>query len=217
MDIASLVDDGSDAIAIVASAAVGVVGGVVLVCRGLAKLGAAVGGRGRLIGAISGVLAGATGALAAVRAESWWLLLPLFAWASAIAAAAACDALTQRVPTSLVRQYALLVVALVLAASASTGHWSWLLASASVAVVAWLIFGWCWRFLSLGFGDVRIAVLGGLGQVAPTRLGALIGVGMFALITLAQAVTVIARGGSRRAPFPYGPAIAAGFLLAAIA
>ena len=48
-----------------------------------------------------------TGAAAIVtlhRTETWWLSPALLVWGWALVAAACCDAVTQRVPTPLVRQ-----------------------------------------------------------------------------------------------------------------
>ena len=75
----------------------------------------------------------------------------------------------------------------------------------------------CWRFASAGFGDVRLAVLGGLGLVNPTHRGLVFAVAAFIIITLSQATVVLARGGNRRTHFPFGPAIAIAFAVAACA
>jgi leader peptidase (prepilin peptidase)/N-methyltransferase len=73
----------------------------------------------------------------------------------------------------------------------------------------------CWRFAGAGFGDVRLATLGGLGLGHATHEGLLIALAGFALIIGVQAATTLARGGDRRSNIPYGPALAIGFLLAA--
>ncbi|WAX58490.1 hypothetical protein M6B22_06930 [Jatrophihabitans cynanchi] len=109
----------------------------------------------------------------------------------------------------------MITAVLVLAASAAAGHWKWIGSAVAVSLAAGLIFGFFWRFLGVGFGDVRLAILGGLGLAHPTRVGFLVGFGAFVLITLLQAVITLARGGNRRSLFPYGPAIAMAFLLAA--
>jgi leader peptidase (prepilin peptidase)/N-methyltransferase len=66
-----------------------------------------------------------------------------------------------------------------------------------------------------GLGDVRLAVLGGLGLGHGTHLGLVIGVATFALITLTTADVTLAQGATRHNTFAYAPGLAAGFLLAA--
>ena len=196
------------------AAALGVAAGVVLVQRGLTRLDVDMSGRVARWGAASGLLGGLGGAAGAVGADSAWLLPALLVWAYALTAAATCDALTQRVPTPLVRQAAVVTVVLMVAAAAVTAHWEWVWSAVAVSLAAGLSFMICWRFFGAGFGDVRVAVLGGLGVAHPTRVGLLIGFGVFVLITLSQAAVTLARGGTRHSLFPYGPAIAAAFLIA---
>ena len=74
----------------------------------------------------------------------------------------------------------------------------------------------CWRFAGAGFGDVRLAVLGGLGIVHPTHVGLVVAVAAFILITVTQATVTLARGGNRHTTFPYGTAIAGAFVVAAV-
>jgi leader peptidase (prepilin peptidase) / N-methyltransferase len=50
----------------------------------------------------------------------------------------------------------------------------------------------------------------------PTQLGLVVAVAAFILITVTQATVTLARGGNRHTTFPYGPAIAASFVLAAV-
>lgn len=165
----------------------------------------------------TGAIAGVAAILAARHAGTWWLLPATLVWAYSLAAAAVCDALTQRVPTPLVRQATAVTGVLILAASALSGHWRLAVFAAIAAAVAALIFLVCWRFLGAGFGDVRIAVLGGVGLARPTDLGITLAIAAFIVITLGQAATTLARGGDRDTHFPYGPAIAAAFLIAAVA
>jgi leader peptidase (prepilin peptidase)/N-methyltransferase len=204
------------AIAITApgAAALGVAAGVVLVQHGLARLDVDKPARAARLGAATGLLGGLGGAAGAVQADSLWLLPALLVWACALTAAAACDALTQRVPTSLVRQAAVITLVLVVAASAVTAHWDWTWSAVAVSLASGFIFAIFWRFFGAGFGDVRLAVLGGLGVAHPTRVVFLVGFGAFVLITLSQAAVTLARGGTRHSLFPYGPAIAAAFLIA---
>ena len=79
-----------------------------------------------------------------------------------------------------------------------------------------MILAVCWRVAGAGFGDVRLATLGGLGLVHPTHLGLVVALAAFILITVTQATVTLARGGNRQTTFPYGPAIAASFVIAAV-
>lgn len=215
----SITDLHTPGAAFAAGAAASVVGGLVggeLIVRGLAQLEAPAPRHARVAGAVTGLIAVLAAVLAARHADSWWLLPAALVWAYGLAAAATCDAITQRVPTPLVRQSAVLTAVLVLAAAAGAGHWRWAEAAALAAVAAVVVFGFCWRFLGAGFGDVRIAVLGGVGLANPTHAGLTAALAAFIVLTLGQAVTTLARGGNRRTLFPYGPAIAVTFLIAAI-
>jgi leader peptidase (prepilin peptidase)/N-methyltransferase len=198
------------------TALAGVAVGGALVRRGLAHLEVSASRRARAAGYGTGALAGVAAVLAARHAGSWWLLPGLLAWSYGLAAAATCDAITQRVPTPLVRQAALTTAVLVLTATAATAHWRWAVLAAISAAAAAVIFAFCWRFLGAGFGDVRLAVLGGIGLAQPTRAGLVAAIAAFTVISLGQAAATLARGGNRRTPFPYGPCIAVAFLVSAI-
>jgi len=198
------------------AAAVGAVAGCGLAERRLARLEVAAPRHAQTAGSVTGALSGVAAVFAARHAGSWWLLPALLVWAYGLAAAATCDAFTQRVPTALVRQGAAATAVLVLGAAAVTGHWRWAALAAICAVAAAAIFAFCWRFLDAGFGDVRIAVLGGIGLADPTHEGVLAAVAAFIGITLSQAIATLARGGNRHTLFPYGPGIAMAFLIAAI-
>jgi hypothetical protein len=93
--------------------------------------------------------------------------------------------------------------------------WLGLATAALATLAAGLILWFCWRFVGAGLGDVRLAVLGGLGLGHVTHTGLVIGVATFTLITLTKAAVTLARGGTRHGSFPFGPALATGFLLAA--
>ena len=211
--------DAPAAVAIAAGAAalLGVLVGGELVVRGLAQLEVAARRRARVTGAATGLIAGAGAVLAARHTGSWWLLPAALVWAFGLAATATCDAMTQRVPTPLVRRSGLLTAVLVLGASAGAGQWRWSAAAAFAAVAAGTVFWFCWRFLGAGYGDVRMAILGGVGLANPTSAGIAAAIAAFVVITLGQAVVTLARGGNRQTLFPYGPAIAAAFVVAAIA
>jgi leader peptidase (prepilin peptidase)/N-methyltransferase len=201
----------------VAAALIGTVTTPVLAARGLAQLARReAASRGlRLAGALGGGAAGAAAIATSHRAGSWWLLPALLVWGCALVAAACCDAVTQRVPTPLVRQAGVVTCALLTFGLAVQGDWSGLVISAVAAVASGLTLLLCWRFAGAGFGDVRLATLGGLGLGHATHRGLLVALAAFALITATQAVITLMRGGNRRSTFPYGPALAIGFLLAA--
>lgn len=202
--------------AVVATAAVGALIGGELVERGLAQLEVTGSTAIKRVGRVTGALGGIAAALAAWQAGSWWLLPALLVWTCLLAAAATCDAATQRIPTPLVRQGAAAVAVLVVLASAAAGQWRWAALAAVCAGTAGVILAVCWRVAGAGFGDVRLAVLGGLGLVHPTHLGLVVAVAAFILITVTQATVTLARGGNRHTTFPYGPAIAAAFVVAAV-
>lgn len=198
----------------VAAAGVGVLTGRRLVEQGMAQL-RVTHTRAALAGRVACGVAGAVAVLAAHHAGTWWLVPGLLIWAYTLAGAATCDALTQRVPTPLVRVGTIATGLSVLAAAAADDHWQWPILAALSAVAAGAIFIVCWRFLDAGFGDVRLAVLGGLGLVDPTRFGLVVGVTAFIVITLGQATVTRIRGGNRRTTIPYGPAMAITFFIIA--
>jgi len=201
----------------VATAAVGALIDGELVERGLAQLEVTGSTAIKRVGRVTGALGGIAAVFAAWQAGSWWLLPALLVWAYVLAAAATCDAATQRIPTPLVRQgTAAVAVLVVLASSAAAGQWRWAALAAVCAGAAGVILAVCWRVAGAGFGDVRLAVLGGLGMVHPTHLGLVVAVAAFILITVTQATVTLARGGNRHTTFPYGPAIAAAFVVAAV-
>ena len=189
----------------------------VLAARGLAQLARqeAASRVLRLAGGLGGGAAGAAAMATSHRAGTWWLLPALLVWGCALVAAACCDAVTQRVPTPLVRQAGSVTCVLLTVGLAVQSDWTGLVISGAAAVVSGLTLLLCWRFAGAGFGDVRLATLGGLGLGHATHRGLLVALGAFALITATQAVITLLRGGNRRSTFPFGPALALGFLLAA--
>lgn len=203
--------------ATVAVALTGAVATPVLAARGLAQLArqdAASASLG-LAGALGGGVAGAAAMATSHRTGIWWLAPALLVWGCALVAAACCDAVTQRIPTALVRQAGVVTCALLTVGLAMKGDWPGLALTGVAAVASGLTLLLCWRFAGAGFGDVRLATLGGLGLGHATHRGLLIALGAFALITLTQAMMTLMRGGDRRSTFPYGPALAISFLLAA--
>jgi leader peptidase (prepilin peptidase)/N-methyltransferase len=108
------------------------------------------------------------------------------------------------------------VAVLVVVAAAGAGQWRWAGLAAVSAAAAGAILILCWRFAGAGFGDVRLGVLGGFGLVHPTLLGLVAGLAAIILIILTQTTVTLARGGNRQTTFPFGPAIATAFVLAAV-
>jgi leader peptidase (prepilin peptidase)/N-methyltransferase len=200
-----------------AAAVTGAVATPVLAARGLAHVGRpdAMNGGVSLAGALGGIAAGAAAMATTHRTGIWGLAPVLLVWGCALVAAACCDAVTQRVPTALVRQAGVVTCALLTVALAVHGDWPGLALSGVAAVASGLTLLLCWRFAGAGFGDVRLATLGGLGLGHATHRGLLIALGAFALITVTQAAMTLVRSGDRRSKIPYGPALAVGFLLAA--
>jgi leader peptidase (prepilin peptidase)/N-methyltransferase len=189
----------------------------VLARLGLSQLSRpdAASARFRTASAIAGATAGSAAVVAWHRADTWWSLAGLLCWGCALAAAACCDAVTQRVPTPLVRQAGVVVGLLLTIAFAVRGDWDALVLSGVAAVASALILLICWRFAGAGFGDVRLATLGGLALGHASHRGLLGGFIAFAVITVIQAWVTFRLDGDRGARIPYGPALAAGYLLAA--
>lgn len=206
------------ALAVTASAAVGLVLVPLLCVYGLHCLGAA--DRSPSLRAVAPVIGAAAGIAAAAlaaktgEAAAW---PGLMAWAATLTAAAACDALTRRVPTPLVRQAAVATALLLLLAAGLTGTWTRLGWAFLGSVVSGLLLALGERYAGVGRGDVRLAVLGGLGLGWVGLGGAWIGLAVLCAVSLVQVLVAFARGGDRRTHIPYGPALVAGFLAAALA
>lgn len=209
--------NGTWMVALVAGALLGGAATPRLTAQGLAQLARVDAARPglALASAVAGGGAGAVAIMTSHRAGTWWLVPALLVWGCALVAAASCDAVTQRIPTPLVRQAALGTGVLLAVGLAVHGDWRGLFISGVASAAAGSVMLFCWRFAGVGFGDVRLAVLGGLGLGHTTQLGLIVAVAVFALITLVQAVVTLARGGDRHATFPYGPGLAISFLLAA--
>jgi leader peptidase (prepilin peptidase)/N-methyltransferase len=168
-----------------------------------------------LISVLAGGLAGTVAVATSDRADVWQLAPALTIWGSALVAAAACDAVTQRIPTPLVRQATVVTSLLLVVALVPHGDWRGLVLSGIGSIAAGLTMTMCWRFAGAGFGDVRLAFLGGLGLGHVTHEGLLLGLAAVAVTTAVLAGITLARGGNRKTLIPYGPALAAGFLVAA--
>ena len=124
-----------------------------------------------VVGVLSGSAVGTATVLASLRWDVWALAPALSIWGAALVAAACCDAVTQRVPTPLVRQAGLVTLVLLTRGLALHRDWRGLLISIVAAVVAGATLLVCWRCAGAGFGEVRLATLGGLGLGHATPLG----------------------------------------------
>lgn len=196
---------------------IGAVFTCVLVRHGLQRLGAIASADRHLlcVSAIFGCAAGGAGIQAAMQAGTLWLAPSLLVWACTLAAAATCDAITLRVPTRLVRLSSLVTSALLISGLASQHDWRGLLASGVGAAASGLMLLLCWRFAGVGFGDVRLATLGGLGLGHASSPSLLAAVVAFCVIILVQVILTVSRGGNRHSRVPFGPALVTAFLLAA--
>jgi leader peptidase (prepilin peptidase)/N-methyltransferase len=159
---------------------------------------------------------GSATSLAALRADNPALVLPLVFWGAALVAASSCDAVSQRIPTALVRQSIVLVCLLLTSTSVLYEDWSGLVMSMVTAATSGLVLLLCWRVAGAGFGDVRLAVLGGLGLGHATDRGLLIGLAVLTLVVFVQATITLRRGGSLHTPLPMAPALSIGFVIAAV-
>lgn len=168
-------------------------------------------GAAALAGAGAGVMVGFAGR----HTGAGTTLLALLVWAYCLAGAACCDLATQRVPTPLVRQGGAMTAVLILLAAIATHDLRGLLLAAVAAAGGGLLLAGCWRYAGAGFGDVRLAVLGGLGLGHTSAHALTWAVGGFSLLTVAQAWWTMAHGGTRHTRFAMGPALTVGYLLAA--
>lgn len=168
-----------------------------------------------LVSGLGGGLAGASAVATWHRTDSWQLAPTLLIWGCALVAAASCDAVTQRIPTPIVRQAGVAICLLLIVGLAAEGDWGGLLLSGVSSIGAGFTMLLCWRFGGAGYGDVRLAVLGGLGLGHATSGGLLLGLAVLVGVTMTQAGIALARGGNRQTMIPFGPALAAGFLFAA--
>jgi leader peptidase (prepilin peptidase)/N-methyltransferase len=169
--------------AAVAGAVAGALITPVLTARGLAQLARrdAASNKLRLASALGGAAAATAVIVTSQRAGNWSQIPALLIWASALVAAACCDAVTQRVPTPLVRQAGVGTCVLLTVGLALHGDCRGLLISAIAATASGLTLLLCWRFAGAGFGDVRLATLGGLGLGHATHSGLLVALAGFAL------------------------------------
>src|SRR3954469_4904701 len=121
--------------AAVTAALIGTMTTPVLVARGLTQLARQeAASRGlRLAGALGGAAPGTAAITTSHRTGTWWLLPALLVWGCTLVAAACCDAVTQRVPTPLVRQAGVVTCALLAVGLAVQGDWPGLVISGVAA------------------------------------------------------------------------------------
>src|SRR3954471_19073458 len=132
----------------VAAALTGAVATPVLAASGLAQLARqdARGGGLRLAGVLGGGVAGAAAMATSHRTGIWWLAPALLVWGCALVAAACCDAVTQRIPTSLIRKAGVATCALLTVGLTLEGDWPGLVISGIAAVASGLTSLLCWRY-----------------------------------------------------------------------
>jgi leader peptidase (prepilin peptidase) / N-methyltransferase len=173
---------------------------------------------GQRIGWIVSATIGAGGGIAAAAVEHrvsaggrWVVLSALLVWAVALGATAGCDAVSQRIPTGLVRTAAATTLVLLILAASLNSDWH----RALVALVAAVA---CYAALMaarVGRGDTRLGFLGALGLGAVGPRGAISGAGTLCLVLLVQVIVTVVRGGDRHSRIAFGPALATGFIVAA--
>lgn len=173
---------------------------------------------GRLSGiaraSVAALAAGIAAALAIPMAKAphghVWEVPALVCWSAALLTAAAYDGATRRVPTALTRQATVATLVLLATAGVLEQNAKTFLVASAISALAGVVTLGVRRTSHLGLGDVRLAALGGLGLGNVTDLGAAAGICAFAFVGVLTATR-------RRSPaFPLGPALAAGFLTAAI-
>ena len=140
----------------------------------------------------------------------------LAVWACVLTAAAACDLRTQRIPTGLVRQGGLVTSALlILGYPTDSSAVRLLLVTVAAACLGGLVAVLGWRLLGLGFGDVRLCVLGGLG-LGQVNAGALrLAAAAFVAAAALQLIVAATQGKARSRTVPLGPPLAVFYLVAA--
>jgi leader peptidase (prepilin peptidase) / N-methyltransferase len=115
--------------------------------------------------------------LATAGGHAFWEGAWLVPWATMVGALALVDARERVVPTPAVRLATASVLALLAAACAVRHDWAVLARGAGCATAVWVFLA-TWALLApkaLGFGDVRMAFLVGLGAGAVSAAGALAG------------------------------------------
>ena len=167
-------------------------------------------------GAVAGGLLGAVFVQAAHLTKAWQLFPAYVVWGCVLVAAGLCDAATQRIPTLLARAGAVTVTFLFAVGFATRHDWIGLALTAIAALASAAIMLVCWRLLGVGLGDVRLALLGGLGLGGADQTGLLVGLTVCAVTVGCRVVTQRTISGSWQGHIPLGPALAAGFISAVV-
>lgn len=144
------------------------------------------------------------------RLDSVWWSVALAPWAATLIVAGVEDWRTMRVPTGVVRTGGAATVVGFLAAVVATGHFAPAVLGAAASALAFVVLVACWKWAEVGFGDVRLATVGGLGLTAASTAGLAVGLAVAVAATVAFARSA---GGPR---FPLGPPLVAGFLVAVL-
>jgi leader peptidase (prepilin peptidase)/N-methyltransferase len=201
------------------AAAVGFVVSPTIVSHGLATLGRSgqPAALTRVSSAATGAIAGITAVAATHVAGSWWWLPGLSVWAVTLSAVAICDAQTQRIPTPVLQTGGGTALVLIATAGLATEDWRALAVTLIATLAAGAILTACWRFAGAGFGDVRLAIVGGLGLGHTTSRALALAGAVFVAVTISHAGWTFLRTRDRYSTFAYGPALAATFLIAAAA
>jgi leader peptidase (prepilin peptidase)/N-methyltransferase len=145
------------------------------------------------------------------------VLAPFCTFFAGLLAMSVVDLRVQLVPKRMLYPTLVLTAGGLLAASALGPSWTNLWHAALCGVGAFVVFYALWFAYpkGMGFGDVRLAGLigGALGWIGPRQM--YVGfVSAFALGVLFGVVTLLVRGGGRRARFAFGPALSGGAVVA---
>lgn len=167
----------------------------------------------RLPAVAGGLLAGLAAA-GGVRVGGWWTLPAFTVWAYSIAAAACCDLVTLRMPTSLLRKAAMLTLPLVILGALAHHSPAPLILGIAISAAGWTPLWLGWRFGPIGPNDPRLALLGGLPLGFATIRAVPAAASAMVLASVAVAVVGLARGAGLKSPVAYGPVLAAAFLAA---
>lgn len=174
---------------------------------------------------VAAALAGLIVAAVAVVAGAGWVTVVVAVWAVPVVAAAAIDATTTRLPNTIIFCGITASLAATLVAAVGSGDWSILTRAATGAVLfgGWLLVVHLIAPTGLGFGDVKYAVLLGVGVGAIAPVGVvlvLIGsVVVHAVVMVARPLPAQRTGLVEAGVAPYGPALAVaavGFVIVVI-
>ena len=145
-----------------------------------------------------------------------WALPAYLAWLAGLLALALVDLELLKLPRSIVYVTLFLTSALLAVASAATHDWHRLLVGV-IAATVWFVLFFMMNFASpriLGFGDVRLAPLIGLGLGWLGVGHVIVGFFLANLIGAVIGIGLIATGRMKRdQPVPYGVFLAAGAMI----